>query len=159
MRLLLLTAMAVAAISGGAVIYSTTPPNTENSFPAQYLSLSRRAPGHLSAFIASALPGCLPSGVRPLLSDGDVADLAVKIYFKSGVLMAEGKSEEQSSGELIPVIMKQAEPLSERQKERFLSLLNGGLTARETIFCVTSSIKESLAARIDVKASGWDLRS
>lgn len=158
MRLLLLTAAAVAAISGVFGIYSTTVSSNGDGFSEKYLALSRRAPEQLNALIASALPDCIPSGIRPSLSDRVVADLAIKTYFKTGVLMAEGKSEEQSSEEFIPWILEEAKPLSESQKEGYRRLLSGGLTARETIFCVNSSIKEAFATRIDVKASGWALR-
>lgn len=158
MRLLFLTGVAVAAISGAFGIYSTTVSNNGDGFPEHYLALLRRAPDQLNAIIASALPDCIPSDIRPSLSDRGVADLAVKTYFKSGILMAEGKTEEQSSEEFIRWILEEAKSLSESQKDGYRRLLNGGLTSRETIFCVVSSIKEALATRIDVEASGWDLR-
>jgi len=88
-----------------------------------------------------------------------IADLAAKTFFRSGVLMAEGKNAEQSAEEFIPWIIKQAEPLNSVQKNAYLALIKGELTTPDVILCVHSSIKTSIDERIDLKAAVWDIRT
>lgn len=156
MRLLIPIIAAVAALSGAFGIYSTTAWRSDGGFREHYLALARHAPDRLSGLIASALPSCIPDAARTLASDDEIADLTVKTYFKSGVLMAEGKTAEQSAEEFIPWILKQVEPLSTAQKEKYLKLAR--LNTETSILCVYTSVEASLSERIDTKASSWDLR-
>lgn len=88
-----------------------------------------------------------------------VAELVARTLLRSGVLMAEGKTSEQSAEEFIPWILKQAASLEPVQKETYLALVKGELSGSEAILCVNSSIWASIGKRIDLKARAWDIRT
>ncbi|SCX31045.1 hypothetical protein DSM25558_5110 [Agrobacterium sp. DSM 25558] len=160
MRLIFAAAITLVAITGIFGAYSTLPSKTtDNDFSNHYLQLARNSPDLLGKVIKSTLPNCLTDAARVLLDDQMIADLATKTFFKSGVLMAEGKKAEQSAKEFIPWIVKQAEPLGPVQKKTYLALVKGELTSPDVILCVHSSIKTLIDKRIDLKASVWDIRT
>jgi hypothetical protein len=130
----------------------------EAAFSAQYLSIAQEAPDRLLTLFEAAIPVCMPSASHRLLGDVQVHNLAAESLLKSGVLMAEGKSAEQSSDELIPWITKTGETLTRVQKTAFVDLLEAGLSKQEVMLCVMSRIKGQLNDRLDVKAMAWPLR-
>ena len=73
-------------------------------------------------------------------------------------LMAENKSPEQMSGELISFVIKETEGLSAKQQENFIALTNNGLRDRYTLLCVMSVIKMSIDQGLDIAVADWQLR-
>ncbi len=160
MRFILAAAIGSVAITGMFGAYSTLSSTTSDSdFSIQYLQLASSNPDLLTMEIANNLPNCLSELARGLLDDSMVADLATKTLFKSGILIAEGKSAEQSAKEFIPWITEQAKPLNSLQKETYLKLIRGELLRPNVALCVISSVKAAIGEKIDLKAVAWDLRT
>lgn len=157
---LALVATAVALIAAGGVggHYVTSAEKLDNGFSQKYLSLVNSNPDEISRYISASMTNCLPPVARTYVGDPVVNDLATKTFLKSIVLMAEGKSPEQSSTEFIPWIIKQAEGASKQQQQDYISLAKNGLTNPDTMSCVMFTVKQSIDQRIDI-AAGWDLRS
>jgi len=158
MRIILLSVSIFSAVAGALAIYGVSTRNTVDPYAREYLLMAQRAPDRLQELISAALPGCLDLAARPFVADTAVADLATKTLFKSGILMVEGKTTEQSSGEVVPYILDHARSLSPAQKTNFADLMKSGQFGPDTLLCVYSSVKAAHATRVDMKAIAWDLR-
>ena len=158
MRIILLAVSVASAVAGALAIHAISANNTEDPYAREYLLMAQRAPDQLQELILAALPGCLDLAARLFVADNTVAELATKTLFKSGILMVEGKTAEQSSREVVPYILHHARALSPAQKTNFADLMKSGQFGPDTLLCVYSSVKAAHATRVDMKAIAWDLR-
>jgi hypothetical protein len=158
MRLILVTAIASVAAVGIFQVYSTQPSDgPDNNYPGQYLRLAKNAPDLLSTIIRGAIPLCISETAQTLIKDDKIAELATQTYFKSGVLMSEERSLEESAEEMVPWIIKQAEPFNNTQKNNFVALLQELRTA-DAMYCVSYAVKKMIDVRLDVRVMTWELR-
>jgi hypothetical protein len=158
MRIILLAVLVASAVAGALAIHAASTKDTVDPYAREYLLMAQRAPDQLQELISAALPGCLDVAARPYIADTAVADLATKTLFKSGILMVEGKTAEQSSGEVVPYILYHARSFSPAQKRDFADLMKNGQFGPDTLLCVYSSVRAARAGRVDMKAIAWDLR-
>lgn len=160
MRLLSAVAVVSIALTGMFGAYSYLPSKTaDDDFPAQYVRLARATPDELITMIATTLPQCLTREAQAALDDPVLADFAAKTFFKSGLLMAEGKSAEQASEEFIPWLTEHSKALNPAQKEIYADLVKTKLNTSDVMLCLYSAIRTSIANRIDLKAKIWELRT
>ncbi|WP_428426531.1 hypothetical protein [Pararhizobium sp.] len=151
----------IVLIAGGGIgaHYAISPDISDDTFPARFLSAAHRDPDTIARHIAGIMPSCLPENAHMYVTDPAVLNLGAKTFMKSMTLMAENRSPERTSSELISFIIKEAEGLSAQQQQSFIALTKdeSGFHDRDTMLCVMSAIKTSIDQRIDVTAE-WDLR-
>lgn len=158
MRTVLVAASIAAAVGGTLATKVLLTERAEDPYSRDYLLVAQRAPDTLLSLISAALPACLSDSARSYLSEVVVADLAAKTLFKSGVLMAEGRTAEERSNELRTYVLDESRALSPTQSATYLSLLKGKLLGPDKMLCVYSAVRASYERRIDLKAISWDLR-
>jgi hypothetical protein len=158
MRTVFVAASIAAAIAGTLTTQALFTEGAEDRYSRDYLLVAQRAPDTLLSVISASLPACLSESARPYLSEVIVADLAAKTLFKSGVLMAEGRTAEDRSNELRTYVLGESGALSPTQRATYLSLLKGELLGPDKMLCVYSAVRASYERRVDLKAISWDLR-
>ncbi|MFK3691964.1 hypothetical protein ACI2J4_17060 [Agrobacterium tumefaciens] len=159
MRIILFGSIAFAAIAALGANFFSSSTTSANEFSVRYLQLARINPQTLTSLISTSLPNCLGEAARRELHDTAVADLATKTYFRSGVLMAEGKSADESANELIFWIIQESKSLNNFQKQAYIRLSKGGLMTKGAILCVHSQIRAAMDERINLKAFTWNFRA
>lgn len=159
MRLLALVAVLSALSIGGVGLHRLLQPvaAANPDFSTRYRRLAEQSPDRLIGLLQSALPQCLPANARPLVQDTAVAELAAKTLFRSGLVMAEGKSAEQGASELIPWLSGQAKSLTGEQRDAYLDLLKTGLNRPETTVCVLSAARSTPGSGLGVETAERDL--
>jgi hypothetical protein len=158
MRTVFVAASIAAAVAGTLTIQALLSEGDEDRYSSDYLLVAQRAPDKLLSVISAALPTCLSESARPYLSDVVVADLAAKTLFKSGVLMAEGRTAEARSNELRTYVLDESGAMSPTQRATYLTLLKAELLGPDKMLCVYSAVRVSYERRVDLKAISWDLR-
>lgn len=160
MRLFSAVATISIVITGILGAYSYLPSKTaDEDFPAQYVRLAQATPEELTTMIATTLPKCLTREAQVALDDPILMDFTAKTFFKSGLLMAEGKSAEQASEEFMPWLTEHSKALTSAQKETYADLVKTKLNTSDVMLCLYSAIRTSIANRIDLKAKIWALRT
>jgi hypothetical protein len=146
--------IAVVAVTAGVFgVRALSTEDTTEPFSSDFLLMTHQSPDQLLQLITIALPACLDDDARRYITDSGVFELATKTLFKSGVLMAERKSADASSKEMVSYILEQSKSLNAAQKANYLSLMKSDLNGSD--ITMRLCLRENRHHRPDRYKSRW----
>ncbi|SCX32452.1 hypothetical protein DSM25558_5468 [Agrobacterium sp. DSM 25558] len=147
---------AVLAVVGGAGAFYTSKETAPN-FSSYYIATMEKHPDLVSKHVGETWQSCLPSNdqVNPVTQP--VRSLVADTIARSMLFIAQEKTPEEASRELVPWILERSKLLSAAEKDSFLALARK-VNNVDIQLCVMSSLQSSAGFRLNSSIAGWELR-
>ncbi|WP_320201855.1 hypothetical protein RMR16_024340 (plasmid) [Agrobacterium sp. rho-13.3] len=148
--------VAVLFVVGGAGAYFTSK-ETSPAFSSHYIAMMKTHPAVVSKHVGETWQSCLPSNDQVDSVTQPVKSLVADTIARSMLFMAQEKTSEEASRELVPWILERSKPLSSAEKDSFLALARK-VNNVDVQVCVMSSLQSSTDFRLNSSIAEWELR-